>query len=443
VYCPCGIGSAPLCLLDWYNARAMKLFRFSILFIVPALLAGGQPQPNSKTQKDAKPQTVVIRAGTLLDGKGHALHNVLILVQEGKIVRVEPNTNNQRAGAATYDLSHLTVMPGWIDLHDHITWHFGPNGRIEDKSETPYQAALAAAENTYATLMAGFTTIQSVGSPEDKELRAALESGRLPGPRLLTSLEPIEDTKLTPEQIRETVRKLKADGADLVKIFASRSIRQGGTRTLSDEQLQAACSEAKAQGLRTLVHAYRDAVRAAANAGCTEVEHGTYATQEDLDAMAQHGTFFDPQVGLVIHNYLDNKQKFIGVGSYTEEGFAKMQEVLPVIADMFKHALATKNLKIVFGTDAVAGAHGRNAEEFIDRVHAGEDPMDALVAASSRAAESLNMQNEIGTIAPGMQADIIAVDGDPLKDITAVRKVVFVMKGGKVYRNEAAGRNRD
>jgi imidazolonepropionase-like amidohydrolase len=328
-------------------------------------------------------------------------------------------------------------MPGWIDLHDHVVWHFGPNGRIEDKSETPYQAALAAAGNAYATLMAGFTTIQSVGSPEDKDLRAALQSGGLPGPRLLTSLEPIEDPKLTPEQIRETVRKLKADGADLVKIFASRSIRQGGGQTLNDEQLQAACGEAKAQGLRTLVHAYREAVRAAANAGCTEVEHGTYATQEYLDAMAQHGTFFDPQVGLVIHNYLDNKPKFLGSGTYTEEGFAKMQEVLPVIAEMFKHALATKNLKIVFGTDAVAGAHGRNAEEFIYRVQAGEEPMQALVDANARAAESLNMQNEIGSIAPGMQADIIAVDGDPLKDITAVRRVVFVMKGGRIYRNDA------
>jgi imidazolonepropionase-like amidohydrolase len=389
----------------------------------------------------AQQETIVLRAGTLLDGKGQTLHNVLIVVQGGKTVRVEPNAKDQRIpGAAAYDLTHMTVMPGWIDLHDHVTWHFGPNGRIEDKSETPSQAALAAAGNAYATLMAGFTTIQSVGSPEDKELRAALQSGRLPGPRLLTSLEPIEDSKLTPEQIREAVRKLKADGADLVKIFASRSIRQGGTRTLSDEQLQAACSEAKAQGMRTLVHAYRDAVRAAANAGCTEVEHGTYATQEDLDAMAQHGTFFDPQVGLVIHNYLDNKQKFIGVGTYTEEGFAKMQEVLPVIAEMFKHALATKNLKIVFGTDAVAGAHGRNAEEFIYRVQAGEDPMDALVAANARAAESLNMQNEIGSIAPGMQADIIAVESDPLKDITAVRRVVFVMKNGKVYKNESARR---
>jgi imidazolonepropionase-like amidohydrolase len=190
--------------------------------------------------------------------------------------------------------------------------------------------------------------------------------------------------------------------------------------------------------LRTLVHAYRAAVRAAANAGCTEVEHGTFATQEDLDTMAQHGTFFDPQVGLVIHNYLDNKEKFLGAGSYTEDGFTKMQEALPVIAEMFKHALATKNLKIIFGTDAVAGAHGRNAEEFIYRVQAGEDTMDALVAANSRAAESLNMQNEIGTVAPGMQADIIALDGDPLKDITAVRRVVFVMRGGRVYKNQAA-----
>ncbi len=400
------------------NHMRIKMITFALFLI--SLSAPGQQKP------------VVIAAGTLLDGKGHALHNVEIVVQDGKILRVDPAEKN----AATYDLRKLTVMPGLIDVHDHITWHFGPNGRAEDKSETPQQAALAAAGNAYATLMAGFTTIQSVGSPDDKALRAAIANGTVPGPRLLTSLEPIEDPKLTPEQIRETVRRLKLQGADLVKIFASKSIRQGGGQTLSDEQLQAACGEAKAQGLRSLVHAYRSAVRAAANAGCTEVEHGTYATQEDLDAMAQHGTFFDPQVGLVIHNYLDNKRAFIGIGSYTEEGFAKMQEVLPVIAEMFKHALATKDLKIVFGTDAVAGAHGRNAEELIDRVNAGQSPMDALVAAQSRSAESLRLENEIGSIGPGMQADIIAVDGDPLKDMRTMRRVVFVMKGGRVYKNE-------
>ena len=382
----------------------------------------------------AQQSPIVIQAGTLLDGKGQVLHNVQITVQNGKILRVTPGGK----APVDYDLRTLTVLPGWIDVHDHITWHFGPNGRAEDKDETPSQAALAEAANAWTTLMAGFTTIQSVGSPEDKDLRAAINSGALPGPRVLTALRPISDPRMTTEQIREHIRKLKTDGADVVKIFASRSIRDGGGQTLTDEQLSAACGEAKAQGLRTLVHAYRTAIKAATLAGCTQVEHGTYATDDDLRTMAEHGTFFDPQVGLVIHNYLDNKAKFLGIGNYTEEGFAKMSEVLPLNQEMFKRALATKGLKIVFGTDAVAGAHGQNAEEFIYRVQAGQDPMDAMVAATSRAAESLGLQNEIGTVAPGMTADIIALDGDPLKDITAVRRVVFVMKGGKVYKNEAA-----
>src|SRR5437016_7058030 len=400
----------------------------------PQLLPCGHQAINDPSEQ---PGPITIQAGTVLDGRGHALQDVRIVVQNGKILRVD---HDQHAGAATYDLQRLTVLPGWIDVHDHITWHFGPNGRAEDKDETPAQAALAAAGNAWITLMAGFTTIQSVGSPEDKELRFAIERGQIPGPRILTALRPIEDAKLTPDQIREHVRQLKTDGADLVKIFASRSIRQGGGQTLSDEQLKAACDEAKAQGFRSVVHAYRTAIRAASVAGCTQVEHGTYATDDDLRAMAEHHTFFDPQVGLVIHNYLDNKAKFLGIGTYTEEGFAKMQEVLPLIQEMFKHALSTKGLKIVFGTDAVAGAHGRNAEEFIYRVQAGQDPMDAMVAANSRSAESLNLQNEIGSIAPGMNADIIALDGDPRKDITAVRRVVFVMKGGKVYKNVVPGR---
>lgn len=415
-----------------------SFMRIRRLLVVAAVVVLPHVFPFALPAQEA-PGVITIHAGTLLDGRGHAQHNVRIVVQGGKIVSVGKSDGRGQA-AATYDFTRLTVMPGWIDVHDHVIWHFGPNGRFEDKTETVPQATLAEAANAYATLMAGFTTIQSVGSPEDKDLREAITRGALPGPRVLTSLEPIEDAALTPDQIRQTVRKLKADGADVIKIFASRSIRQGGGQTLSDEQLQAACGEAKAQGLRSVVHAYRAAVRAAAIAGCTQVEHGTYATQEDLDAMAAHGTFFDPQVGLVIHNYLDNRARYIGIGSYTEEGFAKMQEVLPAIAEMFKHALATKNLKIVFGTDAVAGAHGRNAEEFIYRVQAGQDAMDALVAANARAAESLNLQGEIGAIGPGLQADIIALDGDPLKDITAVRRVVFVMKGGKVYKNEAAGR---
>lgn len=380
----------------------------------------------------AQETPITIQAGTLLDGKGGIQHDVAIVVQRGKILRLE-----KASGHPAYDLRKLTVLPGWIDVHDHITWHFNPEGRADDKNETPSQAALAAASNAWVTLSAGFTTIQSLGSMEDKDLRDAINAGKIPGPRILTALRPIVDSRLTPEQIRDAVRKLKADGADVVKIFASKSIRDGGGQTLTDEQLQAACGEAKAQGLRSVVHAYKSAIRASALAGCTEVEHGTYATDDDLRTLAEHGTIFDPQVGLVIHNYLDNKAKFLGIGNYTEEGFAKMQEVLPLNQEMFKHALATKGLKIVFGTDAVAGAHGHNAEEFIYRVQDGQDPMDAMVAANSRAAESLNLQDQIGAIAPGMRSDIIALDGDPLKDITAVRRVVFVMKDGKVYKNVA------
>src|ERR1044071_9139908 len=152
-------------------------------------------------------------------------------------------------------------------------------------------------------------------APMDVPLRDAIAKGALPGPRILTAVQPLEgegEKTGTPEQIREFVRKQKAAGADLIKIFASASIRQGGGMTLAQDQLNAACDEANKQGLRTLVHAYKDAVGAAALAGCTEIEHGTMATDDDLRLAAQHGTYFDPQAGLVIENYMENKQNFIG-----------------------------------------------------------------------------------------------------------------------------------
>jgi imidazolonepropionase-like amidohydrolase len=398
----------------------------SLLFVLPLLFCAGLL---------AQERAVTIYTQTAFDGRGKVLRNVRIVVRGDKVESVEELGSGDR-GPADYDLSILVVMPGWIDSHTHPTWHFGPNGHFGEKDESPERATLEAEGNVWRTLQAGFTTIQSLGSPEDKPLRDAINSGVLPGPRILTAIHPLTDEKLTPDQIREFVRKVKADGADVLKIFASRSIRQGGGQTLSDEQLKAACDEAKAQGLRSVVHAYKDAVKASAEAGCTEVEHGSLTTDEDLHIMAKDGTWFDPQVGLVIHNYLDNKQKFLGAPGYTEDGFAKMQEVLPQNVEMFKRALTTPGLKIVFGTDAVAGAHGRNAEEFIYRVQdGGQDAMAAMVSAQSLAAQAMRLDNQIGSLAPGMQADIIGLDGDPTKDITAVRRVKFVMKGGVVYKD--------
>ena len=151
--------------------------------------------------------------------------------------------------------------------------------------------------------------------------------------------------------------------------------------------------------------------------------------------MAERGTYFDPNVGVVLQNYLENKEKFLGTGNYTEEGFAFMQKAIPIVLEMFTRALKTPNLKIVYGTDAVAGAHGRNIEEAVVRVkQGGQKPMDAIVSMTSLSAESLGMKDQIGAIAPGLQADLVAVDGDPLRDIAALRKVVFVMSEGRVHR---------
>jgi imidazolonepropionase-like amidohydrolase len=390
-------------------------------------------------QASSPSKRIVIGASTLLDGRGGTLHDVSIVIQASKIVGLNPGAT----GPVDYDLRGLTVLPGWIDAHVHITWIFGNDGKNAGTEGMTQDDAYKAASNAWLTLMAGFTTVQSVGAPNDIPLRDAIAKGILPGPRILTALEPLEgkgEATGTPDEIRAFVRKQKAAGADLIKIFASKSIRLGGGMTLSQEQLQAACDEAKKQGLRTLVHAYKDAVRAATLAGCTEIEHGTLASDDDLKLMAEKGTYFDPQCGLVLENYMLYKDKYLGTSGYTEEGFAAMEKIIPMDHEIVQHAAQTPGLKMVFGTDAVAGAHGRNAEEFVDRVRdCGVDPMAAMISANSLGAEALGMGDQIGSIVPGMQADIIALDGDPLKDITSVRRVVFVMKGGIVYKNSARG----
>src|SRR5438094_372983 len=307
--------------------RQMVFFASLALSLDPGLAAAQAPP-------------TVLKASTAFDGRGKILHNTIVVVEGGEIQRVGGSAPN---GAVTYDLTRLTVLPGWIDAHVHPTWHFDASGRL-------------AGEND------------------------------------------------------------------------------------SEEQLAAICSEAKQVGLRTVVHAYGPSVRMASLAGCTEVEHGLYASDADLRLLAERGTYFDPQAGLVLQNYLDNKSHYLGIGNYTETAFETMQKVLPEFQELFRHAIRTRGLKVIFGTDAVAGAHGRNAEEFLYRVQTcGQEPMDALVSANSLAAEALGLRDRVGSLAAGLDADIIALDGDPLKDITAVRRVVFVMKGGTIFVNQAAG----
>ncbi len=379
----------------------------------------------------AQQADVRIRAARVLDGTGQSFPNATVVVRGSTIVAIEPSS----LLPADVDLGGATLLPGLIDVHVHIGWHFGSNGRFEPRAATPAQEILYAAENAYLTLMAGVTTIQSPGQPGDVDLRDAIERGVLPGPRILTSIVQIAP-RGTPSELRQLVRELKKLRADVVKIIDSVGDGAGGEQAMSREQFEALCGEAKTQGLRTLVHAQTSAsIRLAVEAGCTQIEHGNGADDGALTLMAQRGVYFDPNIGVVMQNYRRNKSKYLGVADYTEDAFTSMAQVERTNTVLIRNAVATPGLKLVMGSDAVAGAHGRNADELVERVRQGrQTPMAAIISATSLAAESLNLGKTIGTIAPGYQADIIAVHGDPTTDITAMTRVVFVMRDGRIYK---------
>jgi len=397
-----------------------------VLGIALALATGSTSATPQETN------AITIRAARLFDGVStQLLRGSAVTVVNGRITRVGP-----AEGQNVMDLGDVTLMPGMIDVHTHIDWHFGPDGlygnRPGSPQETPDQRNAAVAANMKATLLAGFTTIQNLGNRGDAALRSAVADGSMVGPRVISSLGQLSPGSRTPDQLREAVRTSKAAGADVIKTFASGSIRDGGKLNVTQEQLDAVCQEAKAQGLRAVVHAHDPAsIIAAVKAGCHQIEHGVFADDAAIAAMKGADVFFDPNIGLVLQNYIENKARFLGTGSYTEEGFAFMEKAVPTLGPIFKKALDA-GLRMPLGTDAVAGAHGQNAREALARVKAGQRPVDAMISATSLAAESLRMGDTIGRLAPGYIADIIAVAGDPTSDIAALRSVKFVMTQGRV-----------
>jgi imidazolonepropionase-like amidohydrolase len=385
----------------------------------------------------AQSKTITIHADRAIDGTGHSLRNVTVAVRGGKIVSVRRGSPKAKAD---YELGTLTLLPGLIDAHTHLAWYFNKAGRLHTSQDgdSPQDEIRAEEANADTTLLAGFTTVQSPGSPQDKDIRDRIASGAIPGPRLLTSLEPLGDARLSPDSLRAIVRTRKAEGADIIKIFASKSIREGGAATMSLNQLSAICGAAKTLHLRTLVHAHSvESMNRAIDAGCTQIEHGVFATPEVLRKMAARGTYFDPQCGLVFQNYLDNRSKYLGIGNFNDSAFAAMERAIVLAQSAMRLAFETPHLIVLFGTDAVAGSHGRNAEELVCRVQrTGQSPMAAITSATSLNAMAMGLGDELGRIAAGYDADLIAVDGDASRDITALRRVRFVMKGGKVYRGQ-------
>lgn len=371
------------------------------------------------------PDRIVIAVSTALDGRGGTLRDTRLVVEGTRIVAIDP-----RAEPVAYDLRGLTVMPGWIDTHVHLSWHLDERGHPVNAPESPDRAALFTAEDAWATLQAGFTTVQSLGAPVDRVVRDRIDAGGLPGPRTKTSVRQVTARDGDAEALRAIVRRTRADGADVVKIFATGGLGGGSELDMSDAQLEAACGQARALGLRAVVHAISDrGARAAVLAGCTAIEHGTFVSDATLGLMAERGTYFDPSL-LVWHNYADHPV----VWGLDEAARKTMEDTIRATASALRRARG-RGVKIVFGSDAVAGSHGRNGEEFIYRVReAREKPADVLLSATSLAAESMGAASRFGTLAVGFEADLVATAGNPLEDISAVRRVVFVMKGGKTYR---------
>lgn len=410
-------------------ARAAVLFALLWTGLASAALAQAGPASD-------EPVTVtVLRASLLLDGTGGQARERDVHVRGGRIVAVTPWGEH-----FDYDLRGMTLTPGWIDTHAHVAARTDSAGDMVLPNtlgkETPEQAVLAAASNAWATLLAGFTTIQSPGDRLDGPLRDAIAGGTLPGPRILTSLDLIQaEHAATPEMAVAKVRRMDAQGSDFIKLFAD------GHGELGQDVLRAACGEARSLGLRTIVHSQSvAATRRTIAAGCTTIEHGQSLDTPTLQAMKAAGTYFDPNLDIIVH-YARERGPVPEAATYEAGDIERMPDGYGDHVATFRRALAA-GVEIVFGSDAVAGTHGANADEFVWRViDGGQSPMDAITSATSVSAKSLGLADEIGRIAPGMIADLVAVGGDPLADIRRVKDVRFVMKDGNVYRFEPLRRS--
>ncbi len=384
----------------------------------------------------AQDSSIVLRTSMIVDGSGGLERDRDIHVRAGKIDAVTLWGEH-----FDYDLRGMTVTPGWIDTHAHVAARRDSAGNMvppnELGDETPEEAALAVAANAWATLQAGFTTIQSPGDQLDGPLRELIAAGGFPGPRIRSSLGLIQaEHAATPQMAIAKVRQLAAQGADFIKLFAD------GHGELGQDVLVAACGEAKHLGLRTIVHAQsRVAAWRAVTTGCTTIEHGQKLDAATFAAMKAAGTYYDPNLDIIVH-YARLEGDMPEAATYEHGDIAQMPEGYSDYVSTFRLALAS-GVDIVFGSDAVAGTHGSNADEFVWRViDGGQSPMDAIISATSVSAKSLGMGDQVGRIAPGMAADLVAVRGDLLEDIRKVKDVRFVMKDGKVHRFEPLRRSK-
>jgi imidazolonepropionase-like amidohydrolase len=427
-----------------------------------AALAAGAAALALLAAQGAWAKDVVIHAGRLIDGVSAApQEKVSILVRDDRIVSVEPGFTTP-AGAEVVDLSNATVLPGLIDCHDHITASFHKGDPIRNAvTRTAFDDEIDSVNNARAELMAGFTTIRDVGADTGVvvALKKAVNAGVIPGPRMWVAGTPLGptgghgdaanglDPELehpgwtanlidSPEAARRAVRRLRREGADLIKIMPSGGVMSIGDdpklQLMADDEIKAVIDTAHALGMKVAAHAHgKQAIDHTIVLGVDSIEHGSYADAESYKLFKAHGTYLVPTmlVGQRVYEHAKAHPEDLNPSTA-----GKALVIGPLLMKNLHDAYAA-GVKIAFGTDTFGMSdHGENAQEFAIMVRAGMTPMDAIYAATRNAADLIGDTADIGAVKPGRYADIVAVSGDPLRDITTLEHVNFVMKGGKVYK---------
>ena len=403
------------------------------------------------------PRRVVVHAGHVLDVKsGKMLTDQVLVIENGKIVSSgAAGEAKVPSDAVRIELPNATVLPGLIDAHTHLT--MDPKFGYETLAISVPREALIGAKNARATLLAGFTTVRNVGASgfSDVALRDAINAGDVPGPRMLVSGPALGitgghcDNNMLPSEyhaigdgvadgiaaVQHKVRENIKYGADVIKVCAT-----GGVLSLGDnpqhaqytlEEMKAIVADAHRLGRKVAAHAHgAEGIRWAAEAGVDSIEHGSYIDDPAIAAMKEHGTYLVPT--LYLGDWMiDNA----GLTRLPAPLLAKAQEVIPAARKNIAHAFAS-GVKVALGTDAAVYPHGMNAHEFAVMVKLGLTPLQSIQAGTINAADLLGWSGKVGTLEPGAWADMVAVDGDPLKDVTTLERVKFVMKGGDVVKNE-------
>ena len=439
----------------------MKRFGIALAALMASAASAHAYQTPVATGIPAKPETTFVEAGRLLadPSNGVVQRDKTLVIRGNQIVEVRDGFVGAASQGKVVDLRQAFVLPGLIDSHVHLTSQQNPNARLEEVTLSDADQAMVGARYARRTLMAGFTTVADLGASNQAifALRNAVRNGDVPGPRIIAAGSSVsihgghgdingyredvmhllssESICSGPEDCMRAVRTQVRAGADIIKITATGGVLSntaaGLNQQFSDDELSAIVGSAHRMGRQVTAHAHGvDGINAFLRAGGDSIEHGTYLDDQSIRLFKSNGAWLIPTLlaGDFVAGIASGPDNF-----FTPAQTAKALEAGPKMLDMARRA-HEGGVKIAFGTDSGVSAHGDNAQEFALLVRAGLSPLEAIQAATVGAAEHLRIANEAGKIAVGMPADIVAVSGDPLTDVTALERMKFVMKSGVVYR---------